>query len=59
MLKSIIDIIFSAGTAFGIFFIVLGLIVFLKTIEKIAILWYQNRQRTSKNAHRSSLIKQP
>jgi len=53
MLKSIIDIIFSAGTAFGIFFIVLGLIVFLKTIEKIAILWYQNRQRTSKNAHRS------
>lgn len=53
MIKSIIDTIFSAGTAFGIFFILLGLIVFLKTIEKIAILWYQNRHKTSKNNNRS------
>jgi len=53
MIKSIIDTIFSAGTAFGIFFIVLGVIVFLKTIEKIAILWYKNSQKPSKNTHRS------
>lgn len=49
MIKSIIDTIFSAGTAFGIFFIVLGLVVFLKTIEKIAILWYQKHHKASKN----------
>lgn len=53
MIKSIIDTIFSAGTAFGIFFIVLGIVVFLKTIEKIAILWYQNHHKESKNANRS------
>lgn len=53
MIKSIIDTIFSAGTAFGIFFIVLGLVVLLKTIEKIVILWYQNRHKESKNSNRS------
>lgn len=53
MIKSIIDTIFSAGTAFGIFFILLGLIVFLKTIEKIAILWYQNRHKPGKNSNRA------
>jgi len=51
MIHSIFDTIFSAGTAFGIFFIVLGLVVFLKTIEKIATLWFQNRQKSAKKAH--------
>lgn len=50
MIRSIFETIFSAGTAFGIFFIVLGLIVFLKTIEKIAILWYQNKHKPTKKS---------
>lgn len=49
MIKTIIDIIFSAGTLFGWFFILLGIIVFLKTIEKILIFIYERKQRASKH----------
>lgn len=45
MIKTIIDIIFSAGTLFGWFFILLGVIVFLKTIEKILIFIYERKQK--------------
>lgn len=48
MLQAILDTIFSAGTIFGIFFILLGIIVFLKTIEKMLIFWFQLKQKTSK-----------
>ncbi len=54
MLQAIIDTIFSAGTLFGILFIVLGIIVFLKTLEKMLIFWYQFKHRTSKNHYRKN-----
>lgn len=41
MLQMIWDTIFSTGTLFGLFFIFLGIIVILKTIEKILIFLYQ------------------
>ncbi len=48
MLQAILDTIFSAGTIFGIFFILLGVIVFLKTIEKMLIFWFQKKEKAMK-----------
>jgi|GEM_PF-6458173 hypothetical protein len=48
MLQAIFDTIFSAGTIFGIFFILLGVVVFLKTIEKMLIFWFQMKQKSMK-----------
>ncbi len=46
MLQAILDTIFSAGTLFGVFFILLGIVVFLKTIEKFLLLWYHFKHRS-------------
>lgn len=48
MLQAILDTIFSAGTLFGVFFILLGIVVFLKTIEKLWLMWYQFKHRSQR-----------
>ncbi len=54
MFQAIIDTIFSAGTLFGIMFIALGIIVFLKTIEKLLIFWFQMKHKASRNQLRKN-----
>jgi F0F1-type ATP synthase assembly protein I len=48
MLQAFLDSIFNSNTIFTILFALLGVIVFLKTIEKILIFLYKIKQRKLK-----------
>jgi len=48
MIQNILNTLLNMNTILWVLFFILGFIVFLKTIEKIVILWYHFRHKISK-----------